>query len=194
MTNKIATSKAVSVVLFGALVFTACNSGSSVSSAPERASTPTETPSIPEVSPSDWQISEPQVNSMDGAVTRFVSTSGFAHLCLCFKNGKPCSVPVWVQAPKHCFIESNVEGSNYSRRVRAKFDDEKPSTEIWSIVDSHDAIFPHGSQAFIAKLKKHSKFLIEFGCDASDSDVITIGIRGLQSSLDSIKQIGKEDK
>jgi hypothetical protein len=78
--------------------------------------------------------------------------------------------------------------------VRAKFDDEKPSTEIWSIVDSHDAIFPHGSQAFIAKLKKHSKFLIEFGCDASDSDVITIGIRGLQSSLDSIKQIGKEDK
>jgi hypothetical protein len=69
-----------------------------------------------------------------------------------------------------------------------KFDDEKPHIEIWSIVDSHDAIFPHGSQAFIAKLKKHSTFLIEFGCGASDSgDVITMGIRGLQSSLDQMK-------
>jgi len=191
MTNKIATSKAVAT-MFGALVLTACNSGSSVPSAPERAwrstPAPTETPSAPEAPPSDWKISEPQINQMDGVVTRFVSTGGFAYLRLCFENGKPCSLPVWVAAPKHCFIESNVEGSSYSRRVRVKFDDEKPSTEVWSIVDSHDGIFPHGSQAFIAKLKKHSTFLIEFGCDASDSDVITIGIRGLQSSLDSLKK------
>lgn len=125
---------------------------------------------------------------MDGVVTRFLSTSGFAHLTLCFENGKPCSLPVYVVAPKSCFIESNVEGSSYSRRVRVKFDDQKPSTEVWGITDDHNGIFPHGSQAFIAKLKTHSKFMIEFGCDASDSDVIQMDIKGLQASLDAIKK------
>jgi hypothetical protein len=134
---------------------------------------------------------------MDGVITRFVSSThcllegidfgGFAYLRLCVENGKPCSVPVAVDTPKGCFVESNVEDSNYSRRVRVKFDDEKPHTEIWSIVDSHHGIFPPNSPAFIAKLKKHSTFLIEFGCGASDSAVVTIGIRDLQSSLVSMK-------
>lgn len=124
---------------------------------------------------------------MDGVVTRSVLTHGSVYIQLCFKNGKPCSVPVWVGAPKNCFIESNVEGSSYSRRVRVKFDDEKPSTEVWSITDRHEAVFPRATEAFIAKLKTHSNFMIEFGCDASDADVVTMDIKGLQARLDAIK-------
>ena len=91
-------------------------------------------------------------------------------------------------APKSCFIESNVAGSTYSRRVRVKFDEERPTTEIWGIADNHNAIIPHGSQAFITKLKKHSSVAIEFGCADYDKDVVTMKIRGLQARLDEIKK------
>lgn len=175
------------MTLLAATALSSCNSGPASPPTTTPAAATTQAESTPKLE-SDWQISEPQVNPMDGVVSRFISTRGFAYIQLCFDNGKPCSVPVAVVAPKSCFIESNVEGSNYSRRVRVKFDDEKPSTAIWGITDRHNGIFPHGSQAFIAKLKKHSNFVIEFGCDASDSDVITMEIKGLQSSLDAIKK------
>ena len=64
---------------------------------------------------SDWSISQPSTNQMDGVVTKFVIADGFA------------------------------------------------------------------------KLKTHSKLLIEVGCNETDSEVITIKIKGLQASLKSMK-------
>ena len=70
----------LAVTTMTVLTLTACNDGSSASTS-ERASTPPETPSAP---PNDWTVSDPQVNQIDGAVTRIVSTRGFAYLYLCF--------------------------------------------------------------------------------------------------------------
>lgn len=140
-------------------------------------------PSVPAAS-SDWIVADPQVNKMDGAVTRIIKTRGPAQLVLCFENGKPCSVPVAVHVPSGCTVESNVENLEWSRRLRVRFDDEKARTEIWSIVDDREAVFPHNSAAFIAELKKHKTFMIELGCNPSDSYVLTVGIQGLQSALD----------
>jgi hypothetical protein len=121
---------------------------------------------------------------MDGAVTQRITTNGYIHLVVCFKNGKPCSVPVAVVPPSGCFIESNVEGSSYSRRIRYKFDDGKPQTAVWGISDGHNGIFPHNSRAFIEELKKHKSFDVEFGCDESDPGVVTtMNIVGLEDSL-----------
>lgn len=127
---------------------------------------------------------------MDGAVTKFLTTSGYIHLVLCFKDKKPCSVPVAVSIGQlNCVIESNVEGRSYSRRIRYKFDDGKPRTEVWGITDSRTAIFPHNPSAFVEDLKKHKTFAVEFGCDESDPGVVTnMSIQGLQASLDSLKK------
>jgi len=191
MTN---TSTAYYVFTF-AFVFTlaACVSPETQSTLPQPETKPASTfpqPTAP--STSDWTISVPDVNKMDGVTTQFVSTGGFAHIRLEFKNNKLCAgscIPVALitpQAGHGCFIESNVEGSMYSRRVRVKFDDGKPRTEVWGISDDHEAIFPHNPEGFIQEMKKHNSVFIEFGCDASDSYVMEIGIHGLQSALDSI--------
>jgi hypothetical protein len=181
----------LSVLLFGAvaLTFTACQSSThSESALAEGAASPSPSPT-PKEPESAWSASEPKINKMDGVVTQFVYTSGFAYLHMCFENRKPCSVPVAVVAPKNCYIESNVEGSSWKRRVRVKFDNEKPQTQLWSISDQRNAIFPSGPAAFIAKLKTHSEFDIEFGCDESDpGETVAMNIKGLQARLDSLKK------
>ena len=115
------------LILVTAMFLVSCNGP--VSQPAETATTPAAKADPPKPE-SDWEVSDPETNKMDGVVTQFVSTKGYAYIHLCFQNGKPCSVPVAVVAPKSCYIEGNVEDHSYSRRVRVKFDDEKASTEI----------------------------------------------------------------
>jgi hypothetical protein len=142
-------------------------------------------PAKPEVS--NWNVTTPDVNSMDGVTTQFINSENRGvYLHLCFQSKGACDVPIAVQAPRDCFIESNVyhEYSSHLRRVRVKFDDEKPQVQVWAIADSHNAIIPHGSQAaFIDQLKKHQKFSIELGCASYDSDVVTLDIAGLPEAM-----------
>src|SRR5215475_13626245 len=80
-----------------------------------------------------WTVSAPNVNPMDKVSTQFVSTGYIVRLVLCFENGKPCghgSVPVFVTSP--CWVDGNDAGS-YRRRIRVKFDDDKPISENWGI-------------------------------------------------------------
>jgi hypothetical protein len=94
---------------------------------------------------------------------------------------------VAVIPPSGCFIESNVEGSGYSRRIRYKFDDGKPRTEVWGISDAHNGIFPHNPNAFIAELERHKSFAIEFGCDENDQgETIEMNIVGLEAAFKSL--------
>jgi hypothetical protein len=152
--------------------------------------TPVTTPAQPEPTKAEvnnWSVTTPDVNSMDGVATQFINSEDRGvYLHLCFQSKGACDVPIAVQAPRDCFIESNVyhEYSSHLRRVRVKFDDEKPQVQVWGIADSHNAIIPHGSQAaFIDQLKKHKKFSIELGCASYDSDVVTLDIAGLPEAM-----------
>jgi hypothetical protein len=137
---------------------------------------------------SNWSV-ETNVNPMDNAVTKFIVTGYGVKLVLCFKNGKPCSVPIAAKAPGSCRIESNVEGSNWNRRIRVKFDDDKPAVETWGITDDRKALYPHNDQVFLARLRKHKQLMLEFGCSSSDpGEVITLKIEGLQEVLKTVQQ------
>lgn len=140
----------------------------------------------PEAKPkTDWNVSAPKINPMDKVSTQFVTTWDIVRLVLCFENGRPCghgNAPVFVTSP--CWIDGNEAGS-YHRKIRVKFDDDKPLVENWGISDDHKGLFPPSPLAFVAELKKHKFLMVEFGCDRSDpGDVITLSVQGLQEALD----------
>lgn len=138
----------------------------------------------PEAPKHHWTVDDPEVNPMDHVVTQFVANDGPVRVVLCYKNGKPCagdSVPLYIKGPGHCFIESNVYDEQYKRRIRVKFDDdEKPSTEIWGISTDHEALIPPFPSF---REINHKLMMLEFGCDESDSAVVTQDIEGLQEIL-----------
>ncbi len=183
------------MVLWPLLTMSGC-APATTDSTPSQA-TEQATPTPAAQSENDWTVSAPKVNPMDGVKQQFVSTGHLVGLVLCFENGIPCHVPVYVGVADsvHCWIEGD-EVASYHRRIRIKFDDGKPRSEIWSITDDHKGLIPPRPQAFIAELKKHRTLMVEFGCDRSDpGDVITLGIRGLQEALDSagLKSGGSEN-
>lgn len=176
-------------VLIGGVVLTlaaAVLSGNSWRTvAPPPAPSQAAAPAMPEVN--NWSVTTPDVNRMDGIATQFINSEDRGvYLHLCFQSKGACDVPIAVQAPRNCFIESNVyhEYSSHLRSVRVKFDDGKPQVQVWGITDDHNAINPRGSQAaFIDQLKKHKKFSIELGCASDDSDVVTLDIAGLPEAM-----------
>lgn len=135
----------------------------------------------------NWTVSDPQVDQMDGLVRQFVETGAVVRVRLCFQDRKLCSVPAAIVAPEGCFIESNVDDRTYARRIRIKFDDGKAITEVWGISDSHHAVFPFNSGAFVRELGKHNVLRMEFGCADYDSSVTTFNVSGLQAALAGLK-------
>jgi hypothetical protein len=159
----------------GMLVSIGCNQ-------PSVSTASVEPVSAPVAPPKHWTV-ESQTNPMDNVVTQFVVNDESVKVVLCYVNGKPCSnhsVPIYIKGPGHCFIEANV-GST-SRRIRVKFDDGKPQIEVWGITDDHSALVPP-LHPFRENLMKHKRMMLEFGCDASDSAVVTSNIEGLQELL-----------
>lgn len=136
-----------------------------------------------------WTIQTPQINPMDGTKTQLLSTGPLGvSLVLCFENGKICSgssAGVFIAAP--CVVESNVSGDvgEYERRIRVRFDTEKPQSELWGIVDDRKGILPLSDKNFLAELYKHKQLMVEFGCDAGDQDVFTYDIHNLQQAMES---------
>jgi hypothetical protein len=164
------------------LLFAGCSQVSTGPVSPQSAPNPT-----PEAkSKTDWNVSAPKINPMDNVSTQFVTTGDVVKLVFCFESGKLCghgNVPVFLTSP--CWIDGNEAGSYY-RKMRVKFDDDRPIAENWGITDDHKALFPLRRQAFVTEVKKHRTLMVEFGCDRSDpGDVITLGVQGLQEALDS---------
>ena len=135
-----------------------------------------------------WYIQEPRISPIDGTKTQMLSTGPVGRrLVLCFENGKLCggnNIGVFVTSP--CWVDGGEEtGTRYKRRVRLRFDMDKFLVEIWGISDDHRGIFPYSPKNFISSLKTHKSLAVEFGCDRSDSDVVTFDIHGLQAAIES---------
>jgi hypothetical protein len=183
-------AKHLLILLAGVLILdlTACSSAPTSESTSSATASSTPAPTPAPTPRSDWRVSDPDINAMDGASTQFVSAGNTIRLVLCFTNGKPCSGGVTsVDLRTPCWIDSDDPGS-YHRRIRIKFDDGKPRTESWGITDDHKSLIPPRPQAFVAELKQHKKFVVELGCDRSDpGTVVTIEIEGLQDALKQVK-------
>jgi hypothetical protein len=180
------------VAIVFVLALTSCSSKpGSPASGPNSSSVPsaTATPAPAATPRNAWTVSSPQINAMDGVRSQYVSTGDAIRVVLCFKNGKPCGgdlTSVDLRVP--CWIDSDEPGS-YHRKIRIRFDDEKPRVERWGITDNHKGLFPPSPPAFVAELKRHKTLLVELGCDSSDpGTVVTIDIQGLQESLDQLKE------
>ena len=145
-------------------------------------STPTPAPAAPVVKV-NWSLTEPKVNIMDGTSIQFINSNDPIYFHLCFQSKGSCSVPIDIQTPKGCYIENNVQGWSTRRSVRIKWDDEKAQAQQWSIDDSHTALIPPNSTAFINELKMHKKFSIQLGCASYDSAVMTLDIAGLPEAM-----------
>ena len=169
------TSKVLATLLLGAAYLSGCDS----LPAPNPIA-----PQKPDIG--EWHIEEPKINAIDGTKTQMITTGDIgSNLVLCFKNGKLCgsgSSGVFVTSP--CSIIGE-EAASYRRQVRLRFDDEKFLVETWDITDDQRAISPEAKENFIASLKSHKIFAIEFGCARSDSDVIIFQIHGLQAAIDA---------
>lgn len=177
------TPKIVIAMIFSVLLI-GCNGAPAKSESEPNNAAPTLTPT-PEKATA-WRVREAEINPIDGVKSQTLDTGiTGSRLVICTKNGKLCSngdVGVFVTSP--CWIDGDY-GTGYKRRVRLKFDSDKFRVETWSIGDDHRGIFPRSQKAFIAELKKHKSLMLEFGCDRSDSNVVTYDVHGLQIALDS---------
>lgn len=134
----------------------------------------------------EWHVTEPRINPMNNVSTQFVANGEAVRIVLCFSDRKPCahdSVPVYVRSP--CWIDGNEPGSHF-RTIQVKFDDQKPTKEVWGITDDNKGLVPPRPRAFVGQLNKHKTMMVQFGCDRSDpGEVVTLDINGLQETLDS---------
>lgn len=135
----------------------------------------------------EWVI-RTQTSQIDDVTTTFVDSDGGTKLggiVLCFQNKGKCHVPVYYSMPGDCFVESNVDGeySSYERRIRYRFDGDKPRTAIWSIADDHSAIIPPNSKAFIEEIEHHKNMVLEAGCASYDRGELTANLIGLLDTL-----------
>lgn len=149
---------------------------------------------------SHWDHMQGRTNAIDGTKTEFLSldstdpdgTSGgrlsYADLRICLENGKLCgdkSVGVYVNV--HGMVAPVSYETQHSTPVRIKFDDDKPARETWGIVDSNDALFPHGSQnQFLSQLIRHKKLILEFSYYQQVPRTLTFEISDLDDSLKSL--------
>jgi hypothetical protein len=136
-----------------------------------------------------WYIQDPTISPIDGAKTQFVSRGPLgSRLVLCFENGQLCggrNIAVFVTSP--CWVDGGEEeDTRYKRRVRLRFDSDAFLVQTWGISEDHRGIFPYSPKDFISNLKKHESLAFEFGCNRSDSDVVTFDIHNLQAAMDSV--------
>jgi hypothetical protein len=137
----------------------------------------------------EWVI-RTQTSHIDDTVTTFVDSDGgtiIGGFHLCFQSKGKCNVQVSYDMPRGCFVESNLDGeyTSWERRVRYKFDDDPPHTQVWSIADSRNAIIPPNEKTFIEEMKRHKKIIIEAGCASYDSGELTANLVGLQDTLNN---------
>jgi hypothetical protein len=135
-----------------------------------------------------WYIQDPEISPIDGVRTQLLSTGPIGtRLAVCFEDGKLCGgkhIGVFVTSP--CWVDGGEEeGSFYRRQIRLRFDTDKFLVETWGISDDHHGVFPLSPRTFIASVKQHKSLAVEFGCDRSDSSVVTFEIQGLQAAIEA---------
>jgi hypothetical protein len=144
-----------------------------------------------------WEISPVSTNKIDGVRTQFVSmestdpdgiTSGdlhYAKLHICFDDGKLCrgsDAAIFVTV--HGMVQPWSLWRQYNTWTRVKFDDEKPTHELWTIADSHDALIPpHPIPAFLGKLEHHRRMILEFSYFEKASRTVTFELAGLAEKV-----------
>jgi len=146
-----------------------------------------------------WNDSGISVNAIDGTKTQFLSLESssadnvfaghlqYAELRLCFENGKICgNRTIGVGVDVNGSLESVSYDQDHSTAVRVRFDQEKPTREIWGISDSGDVLFPSGrQQQFISKLLAHKKMILEFSYFQRAPRAITFELSGLKEAIQS---------
>jgi hypothetical protein len=174
----------IAVVATLALGLAGCSEGHGykTDSAPTAAATPTPAPTPYNF----WRVQDVKISPMDGTKEQFISNNSYhgAEIVTEFDDGKLSRRHVGLRMDVR-YVRADY-GESYRSTVRVKFDDEKPTTEVWSITDSGDALSPSNQRAFLAKMMKHRKMVFEFN-DMGSTKTVTFDLYGL---ADTLKQNG----
>jgi hypothetical protein len=151
-----------------------------------------------------WDDPGVSVNAIDGTRTEIISMDSsdadgldagrlhYATLSVCFANGKICG-------GKSAGVFVNVDGmvdpmsaeDDYSTEVRLKFDDDKPMSQTWGIIDNHEGVFPFGKEKqFLAQLLRHNKLILEFSYCERAPRTLSFELSGLADKMNSIGASG----
>jgi hypothetical protein len=148
-----------------------------------------------------WEHLGPSVSAIDGTKTEFLVMESkdpdgadgdelhYARLVICFENAKLCSKKheVGVDISVHGMVKSMGYDDEYSTPVRLKFDDEKPTSQTWGIVDSHDALMPYGKEKpFLEQILRHKTLVVEFSYYERAPRTLTFELVGLADKMKSI--------
>jgi hypothetical protein len=149
-----------------------------------------------------WDHLSGPTNAIDGTKTEFLSLDStdadgtstgrlsYAELKICLENKKLCgnnSVAIGVNVHGMVAPVGYESLSQYRTSVRTKFDDDKPSRQTWGIADSHDMLFPHGSEnQFLLQLIRHKKLVLEFSYYEKAPRTLTFDLSGLDDNLKSL--------